>query len=341
MVSLYFDVDFIKELEERNEKDDSTFLDFINNLIRRIRGVNVFVNIDYESLKKYISENRIYHYISEIAPIKCGDWMNDITSICKEKQNQTKLFMVSNDFRFEEYENKYGFIFISNDNLLEKWKPLRIDDEGRELVPGSDSKDPFCFHSWNLLSNFKHTFNSIFITDLYILSDKSNQKINDNLNPLLKILISLSVYSPIFVKILSRDGFDPLKDDFDRRLRKTKSIIDDYTGLNSRLIYSDDVKVSNLRLPSVHDRTIVTNYLKFECPSGWNIFKSDKTVKHDTKIFIRSLFRNDTRNSVKKSFENFEKYFESIKNGVEISIPGVFIDGKTQLKMKTINYYTQ
>jgi hypothetical protein len=323
MVAIYFDKEFLRLLSDRNDHAGPVIYDFLNQFIKKIRGVKVFINLDsLEELNEAILHNEYYYFISEISsPLLLNFKARLSDSTFFEEGSITKLFFVEN-CNETELQEKYNYHFISNNTLIEKWKLFLSDREDSELVIKSnpDQSKKGVFHSWEDLNLFAHKINNIIVFDLYVLVNKKDQKINKNVLPCLKELIKGSKDKvkelTIFTKDLADNSakkrevqgiwqVDDLKNTFDYLEPLYKQIKD------ISFVKYDETK--NAKTDSEHNRFILTNYFYIRLEAGINIFKENGKVNNRDAIKFDSILKNRTRNIVIEILNNLKMYSSHLK----------------------------
>jgi hypothetical protein len=209
------------------------------------------------------------------------------------------------------------------------------------MTPGNDRSNAFCFYDWNQINQFSHPFNQMLILDLFILRNDTNQRIENNLTPLLQCLCAYNPNGPQRTTIISNCiCSDNKKDKSNKYIEKAFSLVANNISLKDfKIIYYDDKTVAvNKQIKDEHDREIITNYLVYSCGAGWNIFKDNGDVNHRTTITIRSIFKNDVRNSVETAINNFKEYYQIIKQPQKEFVFGK-IDPDGKLATKEVYYH--
>jgi hypothetical protein len=338
MMTLFVDTAFFDELAQRTDLDNEIVEDFYKVFLRKVRGIEVVINLPTaQNIKELSNKSRYYSDLLEINPgVKTEvNWKAEvIQDKVIFKGNPIKLFLLPNDVDCNTLEKKYGYLFVNNRNLVEKWAPVRYNRDITKLTTGLKS-DEFTFCSWSRLLQEKHPLNEILILDLFVLEDKVNQHICDNLIPLVKTLRSFC-YTELKLKliIIADKILNSNQARIYEMLRKAyEQLQTEICNIDLYIVHYDKedrtIYQKTGDFNPEHDREIYTNYLKLECGAGWNIFKKDGSVNHRTTINIQSLFRNDVRLSAMNACKNLSVYRNKVKNGVEKLIYGcVDTDGK-------------
>ncbi len=340
-MSLYIDIAFIDEFKKRTDLENDIVEDFNKFFLKKVRGIEITINLETVSELEVLSEaNRIYADLLEINPsiFVNKNWKEEIINPKTIfERNPIKLFLLSNDDNCSELEKKYGILFINNKNLIEKWATVRINREVSELTP-ENSISPYSFNSWENLIREAHPFQELLILDLFLLEDKTNQRLANNIIPLIKKMRALQERSIKVIVFTDRILNSPNGSKYEK-LEEAFNIIRKDTDIDLCIIHYDKESKTSYQKGGIflaeHDREIYTNYLKLKSGSGWNLFNSQNQVAGNrTSITIQSLFRNDVRNSAKKAFENLKIYKHQINNGVEKLIYGKFDESGNVLKKK-------
>lgn len=335
MISIYVSHTFIDEFQGRKDLSSDIVNDFRKLFLKRIKGVEVTVDIEFSKLEKLITEDEFYNDLSEISGIKCDDsWVNKLEDEAfLYKGNLSKLFLLGNAIDCDNLVSKYNLLFINNNNLETLWHQVRIDREISEMTPCNANENDYSFDNWLKLSNFKHPFHDLLIFDLYLLCDKSNQKIESNLKPMLQSFSAFTQNGEYQLTIISKEILKP--NAVNNPVEKIEDVYQMINRTNCKLVYYDETKATLKE----HDRQIITNYMVFDCGAGWNIFKEKGGVNTSTKIIGRSIFRNDAKNSANNALQNFKSYYATIKEKkIQVLIPGLF-DENNKLKSMEIDYH--
>ncbi|MCB9251736.1 MAG: hypothetical protein H6605_04675 [Flavobacteriales bacterium] len=336
MISLYVSHKFVEEFQNRTDWTDEIIYDFRNRFLKKIRGIEVITDSDFDGIEDLVNESEFYSDLSEINGIVCDKtWLDKL----KDESflysgNLSKVFLLGNDFDCKAMTSEYNLLFINNSNLLDSWNDVRTDREISEMTPSNSDDNPFSFHSWEKLKLFKHPFHDLLIFDLYLLGDKSNQKIDDNLIPMLNCLSEFNPKQKFELTILTKEFLKPKN--IYNPVEKIEEVFTKIGIEKCKLIYYDAQKSESLK---EHDRQLYTNYMVFDCGAGWNIFNQKGGVNTSTKIIGRSIFRNDSKNSSESALQNFKKYFEAVKHSkIQIAMAGQF-DDKGKLKFDLMDYH--
>lgn len=336
MIALYISTAFIKEFGLRIDKDNDIVFDFRNQFLRRIRGIEIFINGTIEEIKELANTNELYNDLTE-NPIKCDDsWLTKLEDeTFLYSKPHSKVFLLGNDINCNALVSKYNLLFINNDNLKELWEQVRTDRQIAEMTPSEKCVDEYSFVNWEQLLMYKHPFHDIIILDFYLLGNKSNQKYNNNLIPMINNYLSFIGNDNFEISIISKEILNPPKENPLAKISESYSLIN---KPHCKLIYYDDSIINASQLKE-HDREIITNYMVFECPAGWNLFKEKGGVNHRTKIMVKSLFRNDVRNSVNKALDSFRSYYFTVKSKKkQVFTPGQF-DENNKLRFQEVDYH--
>jgi hypothetical protein len=215
----------------------------------------------------------------------------------KSDFRQTIVFLNYNEEWLKDIESK-GALCFCFENFEEKIK--NIIDQLHFRIDLSES-----FTDWNFLSKFHFLdFNTITISDRYILSDKDNQKIDDNLIPVLKSFFS-NKKTEIKIDILTKE-LNAISSSDNHKKEKAKKIIN---KLN-RVFANSKAKFNIIMndFPShyvMHDRSIATNFSLLECGKGFNLipFKAS-----DSEIRSETIFDKYTYNRLKNIQQKQKEY---------------------------------
>ncbi|GHA76634.1 hypothetical protein [Pontibacter akesuensis] len=192
-------------------------------------------------------------------------------------------------------EEAFGYSYISGENMAYKWKPFFSDreDTSRCITSNRTTPDMLRFDSWEKLRDYKHPINSVLIVDGYILSDKSQQRIDNNLKPLLKSLLpNKKTDVPVDITIITEEqsktsNFQALQQSLVNYLKEELTELEfslSIVRFDRNLLYK--LKTEGF---SIHDRRIITNYFWIESGIGFNIINDKGKVK-DSDSFINYKF---------------------------------------------------
>lgn len=296
-MELIVDKDFLHSFFTYNSSDKHKplFDDFVRFLRKLQPGFTLVSNFSsLEELFGVAATNPLLEIIIEKTPKVVLE--ADFEHKFKQKEYYEhsgclKLFLT--DFKPEDcrqLEDSFGYSFICGANLSTKWKTFFSDrdDAVRYITTSLAFEEALRFDSWARLESYKHPVNAVLIVDKYILSDKSNQRIDQNLKPLLKSLLpKKKTELPVDVTIIAEQD----KQSAYKEPGKFKTVYDDISLYLSRecphlhvnlsiMKFDRDIlyKLSNQGF-DIHDRRIITNYFWIESGIGFNIINNRGRVK--------------------------------------------------------------
>jgi len=297
------------ELYIEKEFLDNFYLDYHNDVVQEIvkkifteyGGKRVFINFKAVDFKIYENENEFFALISNIIPPAPVNSIKEHL-FSKSDFNQTIVFTIKEEEWFE-VAGKKGALCFSFENYQKKIKEI-IENLHFKI----DLSEKFL--GWDFLQNFKKiNYNSLVFSDGYILSDKSNQKIVDNIIPILKNMVSVEKEN-INISILTKDlntiqsGENYKKENAKKRHSNLNSIFANYKTKFS-IILSDFP--FNFVL---HDRNIATNFSLIDCGEGFNLVPHKAS---NSQIISETIFDKYTYNRLKNIRKNQFEYIEKLK----------------------------
>jgi|GEM_PF-2752524 len=270
---------------------------------------------DLEILKQ---ENPFFAYKAVSYPPHPIDSIKD--SIDADVLGKSILVLTKDRETWHKELEMKGALCLSSDNYeLEIQKLIERYHYKIDLSDG--------YFEWKKLKVLS-VFNRIVINDNYILTDKSNQKIDQNLAPLLKQLIC-DFKQQVQVEIFSKDfgalppgNYDQVKQAVSERIKKLNRVFANY-----------DIrfKIINNALPIpdfvFHDRVLLTNFQSIDCGVGFNLFadKNGGVKKSNSQIISETIFDLYTYKRIKNLRKMHQNYLNRISGQGYSSIQFTFI----------------
>lgn len=301
--------------------DNDIYHEDLKLFFKKLQNCKIVTN--YNSLEEFIDEaeksNPLLHLFIEtnVPEIEFRKQLADQVEKEEfyEKDSPIKLLFMESENSTMAYN--FGFTSISTSDISEKWQSF-YKGRNEEFNVLKTSKDRGLkrherFEKWEDLKNFEHPIHSIVIADRYLLVDKENQRIENNLFPLLKNLIGENaVHSHIDLMVITHE------------LRQ--SLIETYKTVDSFL--KGELKLKSYHFSLVvnppdkkfeHFRRIYTNYFSITSENSLNIFK-DNGSYHDRNNNIAFKFHFNDKNFrfTSKEINDIDNWLGKIKNRPKI-----------------------
>jgi len=300
-MELYIEKDFIDDLylglDFKNLKPAEQV---VLNIFKSYGNIDCFMDVKNNTKEELdafeISNPLIAYLFNSKGPVSVQNIKDHFFN--HSKCEQTLIFMLQEEDWFEEAEKK-GALCFSLKNYAEKVEAIinlchiRID-----LTQPIKNWSPL-----NAINTLP--LNEIIISDNYILTDKQNQKIDDNIIPLLKAIInetSLEIKASIFTSDLNpiRNEPEKIKEKARKACNKLNRVLSDY-NIKYKVISSTGFGINI----SLHDRIILTNFITIDCGKGFNIFP---WMTNTSQIVVDSIFDKYTYNRLKNLKNCFQEY---------------------------------
>ncbi|MDZ7740204.1 MAG: hypothetical protein U5Q03_00125 [Bacteroidota bacterium] len=314
---MILDREFIDNFFISYDRENDTHTDFFE-FLRLVINFELVINIpDFDTLEDAARENPLIRFLTQKVP-KVVFEKNLNKKITDESflkaDAPVKLFLVENGF--EDCEEKLsinGFEIFNNRVLIEKWgkyskklKPHKFKVTKSKSLP----KD-YKFDSWEKIKEFTHPIHSIVIFDRYILKNTSNQKIRDNLVPLLKSLLHAShdgqkIHVTIITVIKDKYG----KPAFNLKNISSEIILELKKDIKADLqldIIGYEKAFEPKDISGLKSRRIYTNYFIVKSDDSFNYFKPNGGINNRSDIEFEFLFDNF-------SFSSFTEDMYDLKN---------------------------
>jgi hypothetical protein len=291
-----------------------------------------------ENFYEQVKEDPYLELLIDTCPInlETHDFLNEEIRLLEfyEKGSYFKLFLISESAReCDILSGNYGYEYISPENFEQKWtiyNSLR-EDSSRKVTASSSLSKVNRFDSWDCMDTFLHPVNSILINDRYILNDKQNKKIHNNLLPLLiKLAKKASKIIPLEITILA----DPSPNFLDYKKIHTRLSLE-----LDRNLGSGRYKLNLIRFSS-HDRFILTNYFYITSGQGFTFFREDNKIDRNiiTTIEFQFIFSSLKKVLIIDDLKELKKSIGRLNN----SEPGTFsevIDYFPDRQNRILNFF--
>lgn len=317
--------EFIDNLFIESDKDEFS-IDLIKYLQKEVFDVRLICNLSSIDEYRYaLDENPLWELLMDkYDKIKFNvnyetDIFNDNFYTKIEEQN---IFFVSiSDLSCEELTLNRGYIYVTSLNIEKTWGPI-MDLRANSIYKVTcDSCFPskLKFDCWSILERSLLPTTSIIIFDKYILRDRSNSRLSDNLFVLLKMLCSNEkLLKPITLTIISEFRSDS-------EVIASYSKIQEYFSINSinnaklNIIRHDKGKYPS-DFEGLHYRLVLTNNLRIKCDDSFNFFKSNGKVNNDADLHISFNQSIPYKHFYEKELKHLKRYITKISN-VDDSLP--------------------
>lgn len=192
-------------------------------------------------------------------------------------QNALFIFDCSADL-IDRHIKDYGLLFVNCSNYL------KISDQifYQLSIEVKRKQQDTELTSWKDLKKIRHPFNSMIITDNYILKEEDD--IRYNLIPMLDGLLPEELLSfALQLVIVTQEMEETL-------LEKRFKMLQDAMKSELKRPYNIDLSIVTQRLGKHHDRHIFTNYFRFKSGSSFSYFNKYGNSKVDTYLDGHSSF---------------------------------------------------
>lgn len=318
MATLAATKEFMEALFVDDSKDEFYF--DLNSFIREeVHGVTLIC--DFSSIDEYQSA-LLGNPLWEILMDKCDriKFRPDLNQDLKNENfyqslSEENIFLTSLTVEeCEELSKARGYIYLSVADISRSWEPIKFIRHNGVFKVTNDPHFPneMKFDNWAKLDRFCLPLTSVVIFDKYILGDKSNQKLKDNLFKILEKLCTNSLLKPLNVTIISE--FES-----DEKIDKSYRVIEKFFAENS----ISNIKLNVIRhdknkyptdFEGLHYRLILTNNLRIKCDDSFNFFKSNGKVNNDADIHLAFHMSRKSKCFYEKEIKHLKRYISRIDN---------------------------
>ncbi len=299
--------------------NDENCLDLIQFLKKEIFGVTLIC--DFSSITEYqaaLIENPLWEMLMDkYDKIKFKPDLNaEIqTHEFYKSLNERNLFLTSLDeITCKKLSEERGYLYISSFDISQSWRPLKVIRSKTTFKVTNDENFPEShkFDSWSKLDDYCLPLTSIVIFDRYILADKSNQKLKDNLFEILKKLCRNNLSKPINLSIISEFERD---DQIMSSYEKIESFLQENSISNIKLnILRHDKNYYPPNFEGLHSRLILTNNLRIKCDDSFNFFKSNHKINNDADLHFTFHMCKSFKCFFDKEINDIKRYISRLEN---------------------------
>lgn len=260
-------------------------------------------HIDSENLEELKQENEIFAqkaiYFMPIPVTSIKD------SLFRNQDfRQTVVFTQDKKDWFTEAE-KNGVLCFDFDSYEDKIS--KIINNCRYKI---DLSEPFS--GWNSISA-DIPFNKIIVNDSYILTNRNNQQMDNNIFPLLKALLQNKENNDVKVEVFTSDFNPPpprtpqqIREKAEERKEVLENVFANYK-VKFKIINN---KVGVLGNYDFHDRTICNNFQIIECGKGFNLIPHTSS---NSQIISETIFDKYTYKRLKNHLKMYDEYFSKLE----------------------------
>lgn len=327
-MKVFLDKEFVRNFWNIPQDSMNVMNHFQKEFLKNTNSCTIVTN--YLSLEDILQNEEDFFFLEELFEgVPKLEFNPKLTNVEEIKElssaNDFKIFFLEqSEAVCAQLENLLGYEFISSDTLMKKWgKHYETKSLVKTTSLTPDENDPDTLSSWNdlkFLSEFPN--NSIVVIDKYILSDNSNNRLKDNLFPLLKTLLPDKLETPLFLTIISGDILTSNKGaSVIERTKKVYGLIHSYLAQFKNLkVDLTIVNNDNSFYPrglELHDRVIYTNYYYLMSSKGWDIFNKKERKLGNSRINIDFNFQRFQMKELKGHFHILAEYLKKM-NRMEV-----------------------
>jgi len=306
-MELYVEKEFMDNFcIEFNYDDPSPGQKIVASIFEDYGDIEWFMDVEMNTPEDFEELEMNYYFFAKRSNYKAPQGVTSIKERLFEHSNfeQTLIFTATKENWFEEAEAK-GALCFSYENYEKNI--LGIINNCHYKI---DLSEPFM--SWEIFNSLKCLpFNRIIINDNYILTDKTNQPMDQNLIVLLRTLLinkSGSTALDIFTKNLN-----PISDTKNHNKEAAKKR---YNKLNRELANNKkSIKIINNNLQKgkfdLHDRVLISNFLSIDSGKGFNLFPYKKS---NSQIIVETIFDKYTYKRIRNHINIYNAYLKKIEN---------------------------
>ncbi|MGK0447355.1 MAG: hypothetical protein ACJA2M_001129 [Polaribacter sp.] len=294
-MELFIEKEFLEDFEI--DFDQNPIKEIVKEIITSYGDKRVYINYNQNNFAVLKVEYEFFALICNTTvplPVESIE-----TSVKKSNCLQTLVFTKKEESWHKEMERKGAWCF-SFDNYEFKIKEL-ID----KLHIKVDLSIPF--NNWNALDFSTIPFNSVQITDGYILKDEKN--IKENLIPLIASFVNLEKEKITIDLLVKEIGFKTATEEKKKEFAKKQ-----HGKLNSKFSKLINLKIYLLNLISdidLHDRTVVTNFSILDSGVGFSVVGRKRS---NSQMTSASIFEKYTYNRLRGLRAHQQKYINKLNS---------------------------
>jgi hypothetical protein len=294
-MELFIEKEFLEDFEI--DFDQNPIKEIVKEIITSYGDKRVYINYNQNNFAVLKVEYEFFALICNTTvplPVESIE-----TSVKKSNCLQTLVFTKKEESWHKEMESKGAWCF-SFDNYQTKIKSL-ID----KLHIKVDLSIPF--NNWNTLDFSTIPFNSVQITDGYILKDEKN--IKENLIPLIASFVNLEKEKITIDLLVKEMGFKMATEEKKKEFAKKQ-----HGKLNSKFSKLINLKIYLSNLISdidLHDRTVVTNFSILDSGVGFSIV--NKKISN-SQMTSSSIFEKYTYDRLRRLKPYHQKYIKKLES---------------------------
>ena len=298
-MEVYIDKDFLDnfyiEFEGRKGQE------VLKSILTSFGDRRIFMNYNLADFEQLKSDNEFFALTGNTLPPIPVDSIEE-QLFHHSKFEQVLVFMNEAQDWFEQARQKGALCFC--------YKDYEKDIEGfmEQLHFRIDLSEGFM--GWQFLTRFDELpFNHLVVTDGYVLSDKDNQKVEENILPILKFLLEKRKGN-VQIGILTKE-LNPLSQEPKHLKEKAKKRYDLLNRTFAKLQAKFQIIMDGIENPfDFHDRIIQTNFSLTECGKGFNLSQSKPS---NSQIISETIFDKYTYNRLKNHRSMQLKYIVKLK----------------------------
>jgi hypothetical protein len=313
-MELFIDIDFLQDFQKDCDANpNNPIKKIVKNIVTNYGDKKVYINYNENDFEKLKKEYEIFALICNTTVPNPIDSIED--AVKKSKLAQTLIFTRNKKEWFFEIENR-GALCFCIDNYEQNIKSI-IDNLHFKI----DLSEPL--NGWRFLDVFKTiNYNKIIIIDGYVLTDIKDQKMEENIIPILKKIVPNRKNNlPITFLIKDLDqkknihftaekNKQNFKEKAIKKFKKLKRFFPNehikFSIVNSLL--NNDLKRSSEKF-NMHDRNILTNFSVMDSGTGFNLLPHKLS---NSQLISETIFEKYTYVRLNNILRKQNKYIEEI-----------------------------
>ena len=287
--------------------------DFLNQIIIKSKNYDFVTSIKEKDFQNLLTKHQDPIIRSLSDNCKSIEYGSSIENVITDSSTIHKILLVNNSIT---KINNNSIEYFNSENIQQKWvqySTLR-DDFSLPTTNDYDLGPEEKFYSWNNLKRWKHPVSKIYIYDKYLLVDKKNQSIKNNLLPMLSQLSEFSD-NELEIRIFTLKETLCVEHKNKSIEQKIKSIFylfeKEFENINLSIsLYENSDDFFWLQ----HDRILLTNYYLIDRGAGFNIFDSNNEIKDNSEMNFKFVFHRKNYPSFSKRRENIDELMHLVES---------------------------